>query len=86
VSLSEVGKRYLGVTVAYFCWAILIATSTLTLKQHYLFDVVSGVGLASIIFYISRRVYLFRSISELVTKDVEFIPSRTSTAEVPVDC
>ena len=86
VSLSEVGRKHLSVTLAYFCWAALIAVSTLTLKQHYLFDVASGIGLASIIFYISRRVYLFRSISELVTKDVEFIPSRASTAEVSVDC
>ena len=86
VSLSRTGRKYPSIAITYFCWAALIAISTLTLKQHYLFDVVSGIGLASIIFYISRRVYLFRNISELVTKDVKFIPPRTPTAEMPVDC
>jgi len=86
VGLSEKGKQYLSLRVAYFCWAALIAASTLTLKQHYLIDVLSGVALASIIFYISRKVYLFHRTSKLVITDVDFIPRGTSAKEVPVDC
>jgi membrane-associated phospholipid phosphatase len=86
VGLSKKGKQYLSLRIVYLCWAVLIATSTLTLKQHYLIDVVSGIALASIIFYISRKVFLFRSIPKLVITDADFISPRTSAKEVPVDC
>jgi len=86
VGLSKRGKQYLSLRLAYLGWAALIAASTLMLKQHYLIDVISGITLASIIFYISRKMYLFRRTSKLVITDVDFIPRGTSAKEVPVDC
>ncbi len=39
----------------FLTWAIAISLSTLTLKQHYFVDVVSGFGLAVIFYFILRR-------------------------------
>ena len=38
----------------YIVWAILIAISTLTLKQHYFIDVMAGSSIAIISFYTSK--------------------------------
>jgi len=49
---------------SYISWAILVSISTLTLKQHYVVDVVSGIVLAFLSFY-SVRYLLNRYRSSL---------------------
>ena len=39
-------KKHHWVKLAYILWAVLISISTLTLKQHYIVDVLSGVVMA----------------------------------------
>ena len=39
----------------FFTWAILIAFSTLTTKQHYVFDIISGIGLSAVSYLIFYR-------------------------------
>jgi len=85
VSISTVGKKYMSLRIIYFVWASLISISTLTLKQHYLFDVVSGIMLAGIIFYIFKRSRLFRETGSLINTDAKFVPTRITTGEVSVD-
>ena len=43
---AECIKRTKWLRLTYLLWAILITLSTLVLKQHYIFDVVSGLALA----------------------------------------
>ena len=42
-TIAEQNKRILNI---YLAWAVLISISTLVLKQHYIFDVISGIILA----------------------------------------
>ena len=86
VGLSQKGRQCSIFRVLYFCWAILISISTLTLKQHFLIDVVCGILLARIIFLIFRNMFSANSQRNLITIDADFIPPRTSTKEVPIDC
>ena len=86
VNLSQKGKSCKWLCTSYFCWAILLSISTVTLKQHYFIDVISGVALAGIIFYIFKKLPQFRNSTKLVTIDAKLIPPRTPPAEVPVDC
>jgi len=51
---TELARRVEGIKALYLLWALGIALSTLTLKQHYLVDVFSGIVLAFISFYASR--------------------------------
>ena len=44
----------------FFAWATLIALSTLTTKQHYLIDVVTGFGMAVIFYQIFHRYISYR--------------------------
>jgi membrane-associated phospholipid phosphatase len=44
----------------FFGWATFVAISTLTTKQHYLIDVVSGLGMAIVLYYIFHRVVKYR--------------------------
>jgi membrane-associated phospholipid phosphatase len=44
----------------FFGWATLIALSTLTTKQHYIVDVVSGFGMAVVMYYIFHRRVKYR--------------------------
>ena len=51
---SRIASRIEGLKALYLLWAIGISLSTLTLKQHYIVDVFSGVILAFLSFYVSR--------------------------------
>jgi membrane-associated phospholipid phosphatase len=44
----------------FFGWATLVAISTLTTKQHYIADVISGFGMAVLMYYIFHRVVKYR--------------------------
>ncbi len=50
---TELARKVEGIKALYLLWAIGIALSTLTLKQHYLVDVASGIVLAFVSFYVS---------------------------------
>lgn len=50
--LSNEGRRKFGF---FLVWATAISLSTLTVKQHYFVDVVSGFGLAVILYCVFRR-------------------------------
>jgi membrane-associated phospholipid phosphatase len=49
-------KRTKALHLAYLLWAILIATSTVVLKQHYVFDVVAGIVLAWFSMTVAKKV------------------------------
>jgi membrane-associated phospholipid phosphatase len=49
-------KRTKWLRLTYLLWAVLIAASTLMLKQHYVFDVVSGLILAGLCVSLARRL------------------------------
>ena len=47
-------KKYLfGVFMA---WAVLISLSTITVKQHYVLDVIGGLSMSVIFYYIGQRI------------------------------
>jgi membrane-associated phospholipid phosphatase len=41
--------------LSFLVWATAIIISTLTVKQHYLVDVISGFGLAVFFYFVFRR-------------------------------
>ena len=53
---SMAAKKVNGLRSLYLLWAIGISLSTLTLKQHYIVDVLSGIALAAASFYISKTI------------------------------
>lgn len=57
----------------YVCWATAIALSTLTTKQHYIADLVTGFLLAVILWFVFNRVMRYRSaprpVSSLVSPE-----------------
>jgi membrane-associated phospholipid phosphatase len=57
--LSENRRRAFGI---FFCWSTLIALSTLTTKQHYLADIVSGLTLAVPVFYWFHYLQPYRNL------------------------
>jgi membrane-associated phospholipid phosphatase len=62
-----------GKFLLFFGWATLIAISTLTTKQHYLVDVISGFGLASAVYF-----FFYRKI-ELIEKATVSASTATAT-------
>jgi membrane-associated phospholipid phosphatase len=52
--LSNEGRRKF---LFFLVWATAIAVSTLTVKQHYFVDVISGFSLAAIFFWVFRRAH-----------------------------
>jgi len=53
---SILSREFSYIKWIYFLWAIAISLSTLVLKQHYIIDVVSGIILASLCFYLAKPV------------------------------
>lgn len=76
VNLSQYVKKHQWVRIAYFSWATLISISTLTLKQHYIVDVISGIVLASLAYFLARRLFVKEPSEQLITSNVELFPSR----------
>lgn len=57
VRYSEDAKKVFGLRLLYLLWAIGVTLSTLTLKVHYVVDILGGLALAFMVFYSIR--YLF---------------------------
>tara|TARA_R110000744_G_scaffold262515_1_gene377105 strand:- start:60 stop:671 length:612 start_codon:yes stop_codon:yes gene_type:complete len=57
VSLSEQARKFRW---AYLLWAVLITTSTLVLKQHFIVDAISGILLASVCYYFAKNTVFER--------------------------
>lgn len=51
------GKNQLWIRLTYGIWALLIAVSTLVLKQHYIVDVFSGFVLALLCYWITGKIW-----------------------------
>jgi len=67
VSLSQYTRKHSWIKVLYFCWAALVSISTLTLKQHFIVDVFSGIILAALSYYLSRKLFVVRHNEKLIT-------------------
>jgi membrane-associated phospholipid phosphatase len=52
----------------FFVWGTLIALSTLTTKQHYLIDVVAGLIMAIVFYYVFHRWIPYKAATELGQK------------------
>jgi membrane-associated phospholipid phosphatase len=52
----DIAKKYSFLNTFYAFWAILVSVSTLLLKQHFIIDVGSGIILASICYYIAKKI------------------------------
>ncbi len=55
----------------FFIWAILIAASTLTTKQHYLIDVTTGFLFASITFWIFYNIVQYKPLPSFAEEAIE---------------
>ena len=57
--ISVVNMQYINqkIKYVYLLWAMLIAVSTVTLKQHYVLDVVSGLLLSHVSYYLAKRTF-----------------------------
>ena len=56
VGLTQYVKNRPWIKTVYFVWAVLITLSTLTLKQHFIVDVLSGILLASMCYFLSKNI------------------------------
>lgn len=56
VFLKEQKKKF----IPFFLWATLVGLSTLTTKQHYIIDVVAGLGMAIIVYAVMYRWVSYR--------------------------
>ena len=78
VNLSQYVKEHQWVRFVYFCWAILVSISTLTLKQHYIVDVISGFAFALLTYFLAKRIFVRKQPPEqLITSDAKFVSSRS---------
>ncbi|MBY0471248.1 phosphatase PAP2 family protein [bacterium] len=59
IFLDEQKGRFLF----FFLWATAVAISTLTTKQHYIVDVIAGLGLAVLSYYIFHKLIPYRKVS-----------------------
>ncbi len=53
---SKVAGGVLGLRRLYFLWALGISLSTLTLKMHYVVDVIGGIAVAASCFFIVKAI------------------------------
>ena len=67
VNLSQYTRKYSWIKILYFCWAVLVSISTLTLKQHFVVDVISGIILAAISYYLCRKLFVIHHNEKLIT-------------------
>ena len=56
VGLTQYAKSRLWIRTVYYIWAILITLSTLALKQHFIVDVLSGILLAGMCYFLSKNI------------------------------
>ena len=61
---SFFAKKYTWVKPLYVVWAVLISVSTLTLKQHYIADVLSGIALAYFCYAFTQKFVTTRLIKD----------------------
>ena len=55
IGITNVAKKYSWIQPLYIIWACLISVSTLVLKQHFIVDVISGVTLAALCYFLAKR-------------------------------
>ena len=67
VNLSQYTQKHKWIKFVYFLWAILVSISTLTLKQHFIVDVASGLALASLSYYLGRKIFVIHWNKKLIT-------------------
>ena len=67
VNLSQYTRKYSWIKILYFCWAVLVSISTLTLKQHFIVDVISGIALAALSYYLCRKLFVVHHNEKLIT-------------------
>lgn len=53
---AKVVKKVLGLRRLYFLWALGVSLSTLTMKMHYIIDVVGGIALAAFCYFVVKEV------------------------------
>jgi membrane-associated phospholipid phosphatase len=53
ITKSKIGNKIQGLKSLYLLWAIGISMSTLVLKQHYIADVICGILLAYVSYYVA---------------------------------
>ena len=58
VGLSQYTRKHLWIQGIYFFWATLLTISTLTLKQHFIVDVFSGIVLATATYFLARKLFV----------------------------
>ena len=63
VGLTSFAKKHKWIQRFYVLWAFLISISTLTLKQHFMVDVFSGVILAILCYFLVKRFILKRVVN-----------------------
>ncbi len=67
VNLSQYTRKYSWIKILYFSWAVLVSISTLTLKQHFIVDVISGIALATLSYYLCRKLFVVHHNEKLIT-------------------
>ena len=80
ITKSEIANKIQGLKWTYLLWAIGISMSTLVLKQHYIADVICGIFLAYVSYYVAglfvnylsvRRRSIYSEDDSHVQKDSE---------------
>jgi len=66
VNLSQYTQKHWWIKILYFCWAVLVSISTLTLKQHFIVDVISGLALAILSYYLCRKLFVVHHNEKLI--------------------
>ena len=66
VNLSQYTRKHSWIKILYFCWAVLVSISTLTLKQHFIVDVISGIALATLSYYLCRKLFVVHHNEKLI--------------------